>query len=376
MKEHFSRFFDADPHRLHFAAHSHHPWPDVTFDAHMAAWETAALLVDFKWDYIFDRVVPRAQRGVANILGLPDPSTIAFAASTHTLLTRLVSALPTPTRILTTDAEFHSAARQFRRWEEASVASVDRVPAQPFATFPERFIAAAGDHDLIFLSQVHFDSGYVTPDINTLVAALPSDPVVVVDGYHGFMAVPTDLSAIADRIFYLAGGYKYAMAGEGACFLHAPPGWLPRPVDTGWFAGFDTMTEDQTGVPYPLHGGRFAGGTFDSTGVFRLGAVLEWVEGLELTVEGIHDHVRGLQDDLLEGLPESLTSTLLPERATQDRGNFLTFVLEDAGEIHRSMAAHGVVTDYRANRWRIGMGIYQDRSDIDRFVSVWETANP
>ena len=47
--------------------------------------------------------------------------------------------------------------------------------------------------------------------------------VVAIDGYHGFMAVPTDLSRIAGRAFYLAGGYKYAMAGEGVCFLHCPP---------------------------------------------------------------------------------------------------------------------------------------------------------
>ena len=34
MKEHFSRFLGAAPGRLHVAAHSHHPWPDVTFEAH------------------------------------------------------------------------------------------------------------------------------------------------------------------------------------------------------------------------------------------------------------------------------------------------------------------------------------------------------
>ena len=44
----------------------------------------------------------------------------------------------------------------------------------------------------------------------------------------GFMARPTDLSDIADRAFYLAGGYKYAMAGEGCCFLHCPPDYGPR----------------------------------------------------------------------------------------------------------------------------------------------------
>ena len=72
-----------------------------------------------------------------------------------------------------------------------------------------------------------------------LVAAVPSaDTLVVVDGYHGFMARPTDLSAVAERIFYMAGGYKYAMAGENCCFLHCPPGWGERPHATGWLAEF------------------------------------------------------------------------------------------------------------------------------------------
>ena len=37
-KQKFSRFLSADPDRLHFAAHSHHPWPDVSFDAHQRYW--------------------------------------------------------------------------------------------------------------------------------------------------------------------------------------------------------------------------------------------------------------------------------------------------------------------------------------------------
>ncbi|MFX6258361.1 hypothetical protein ABTF80_20115, partial [Acinetobacter baumannii] len=91
----------------------------------------------------------------------------------------------------------------------------------------------------VFVSQVFFTSGGTSGDIARLAAAVRSaETLVVIDGYHGFMARPTDLSDVADRVFYLAGGYKYAMAGEGCCFLHCPPGYGPRPRDTGWFADF------------------------------------------------------------------------------------------------------------------------------------------
>ena len=39
---HFRRFIDAEPGRVHLAAHSHHYWPDVTFDAQILCWEEAA----------------------------------------------------------------------------------------------------------------------------------------------------------------------------------------------------------------------------------------------------------------------------------------------------------------------------------------------
>src|SRR5690606_13801907 len=123
-----------------------------------------------------------------------------------------------PARILSTDGEFHSFRRQSQRWEEAGEAVVVRVPLQPFATFADRFLEAArgGGFDWIVVSQVFFRTGQLFDRLAELAAlADPAGPWVLVDGYHGFMATPTDLSGVADRLFYVAGGYKYAMAGEG-----------------------------------------------------------------------------------------------------------------------------------------------------------------
>ena len=77
---------------------------------------------------------------------------------------------------------------------------------------------------------------------------LSAHALVVIDGYHAFAALPVDLSAIAERAFYLAGGYKYAMAGEGACFLAVPPGTTLRPLSTGWFADFEGLSGAQHGA--------------------------------------------------------------------------------------------------------------------------------
>jgi kynureninase len=96
---------------LHVAAHSHHPWPDVTFAAQEQAWRDAALMLDHKWDHVFGKVIPAAQAHIARQLALPDPSSIAFAPNTHSFVLRLLSCLPPKPRVLTTSSEFMSFSR-------------------------------------------------------------------------------------------------------------------------------------------------------------------------------------------------------------------------------------------------------------------------
>ena len=189
---------------MHVAAHSHHPWPDASFDGQQAAWRDAARLLDRKWDRVFEEVIPAAQRHIASRLGLPDTATIAFGPNTHSYVLRLLSCFPAgkPVRILTTQSEFMSFSRQVARLEEDSLVAVTRVATEPFATFEERFAEAAarGGHDLVFFSQVFFDSGFAVRGLKQIVGAVRNPATfVVIDGYHGFMAVPTDVSAIADR---------------------------------------------------------------------------------------------------------------------------------------------------------------------------------
>jgi selenocysteine lyase/cysteine desulfurase len=371
LKQGFSRFLDADPERLHFAAHSHHPWPDVTFEAHQEAWLDAARLMDDKWDKVFGELIPSLQARIAGLLGLESGDTIVFAPNTHELLTRLFSCVEPPVRVLTTDSEFHSFTRQSRRWEEEGLALVDRVPVEPYDTFAERFTleARSGVHDLIYLSQVFYDSGFVVPGLDRIVSAVPEErTLMVVDGYHAFMAMPVDLGAIQDRVLYIAGGYKYAMSGEGVCFMHCPPGQAPRPVNTGWYAGFGQL---ETGVgdtvPYASDGSRFAGSTIDVSGIYRMGAVLGWLGAEGVTPSDVHRHVEHLHERFLA--EARLPGELLPPEPHR-RGNFLTFRTDRAADLYRLLHERKVITDHRRDRLRIGFGVYHDDADVDRLAEV------
>ena len=363
---------------LHAAAHSHHPWPDVTLAAQEEAWRDAGRLLDHKWDHVFARVIPAAQAHIARQLNLPDPSTIAFGPNTHSFVLRILSCLPSnsPARILTTPSEFMSFSRQIARLEEDGLASVTRVATEPFESFEMRFAEAAakGGHDLIFLSQVFFDSGFAARDLAKIVSAVcDRDIFVVIDGYHGFMALPTDFGALAERAFYLAGGYKYAMAGEGACFLHCPPGYGPRPRDTGWYAGFSALHGGAAGVPYAEDGGRFLGATFDSSALYRFNAVQDWLRGEGWTVTKMLAHVRGIERAFLTAIdgangPINSRMLLLPDEAS--RGHFLAFRTKDAGRITHSLLEKNVIVDHRGDALRIGFGIYHDEKDAERLAGL------
>ncbi len=357
----FSRSLSAAPGRLHFAAHSHHLWPDASRDAQIEAWDDAARLADRKWDRVLGEVLPQAQRHVADELHLPDPATIAFSGNTHDLVVRLVSALPMARpRVLASDGEFYSFQRQALRWAEAGRIDLTTVPLDQVADQAER-----GGHDLIYVSQVQFNTGQAFDGLARLAAlAAPDGPWVVIDGYHGFMATPTDLAAAADRVFYLGGGYKYAMAGEGVCFLHAPPGFAPRPEITGWYAEFADLSARQGGVGYAPDGRRFWGSTFEPTGLYRFNAVRRMLEASGLTTEAVSAHCADLRARFTAADP-------LPalRRISGDQARFLALRGQDAPRVHADLADAGVVTDLRGDVLRIGFGLYQDHDDVDALIA-------
>jgi len=300
---------------------------------------------------------------------------IVFAPNTHQLLVSLFAAAPSksPIRVLTTDGEFHSARRQFARWEEAGAATVERLLAEPFDSFSERFLerARSGDHDFIFVSQVLFGSGRRFESVDELAElARPDGPWVVVDGYHAFMAVEAPFAGSApSKAFYIGGGYKYAMAGEGCAFLHAPPGFGERPRITGWFAEFEDLTLPPGSIGYRKDAMRFMGATFDASSLYRFNAIQRVLKENKLTTARITGHVTSLQEQLLD----RIAGTALGRAEQLNRpgdARFLAFRSPDAQRWSDDLMARNCVTDVRGNVIRVGLGIYHDDGDIDAFAKL------
>lgn len=371
-KQYYSHFLNANAGKQHYACHSHHYWPDVTREATLKYWDDSAHLVDDKWDYIFGEKIPAVQRHIAKALNLSHPEQIAFAPNTHEFVVRILSCFEAKPviKVVTTDSEFYSFDRQINRMIEAGKVDVVKVPSMPFHDFEARMEAAIEAHqpDLVFFSHVFFNSGVVVKDFERIVKAVKNpETLVVIDGYHGFMAVPTNLSTIENRIFYIAGSYKYAQGGEGNCFMYSPKGSDIRPLNTGWFAGFGSLATDGGNTGYSNDGYRFAGSTMDFAALYRLESVFHLFEELGLDVHKIHGIVQQQQQKFISHIASLNHSYLKVENIlVQDwshHGHFITFNMPDdviTAGIHDLLKEHGVLTDYRGNRLRFGFAIYQE----------------
>lgn len=323
---------------------------------------------------------PEAQAEVAAELGTGDPSAVVFSSNTHDFVVRLAAACPrrdpARLRVLTSDGEFHSARRQFARWSEDQWLVEHKIPAEPFDDFAERFLAAArsGNHDLIFVSHVLFGSGRIVAMLDELAAlARPDGPWVIVDGYHSFMAIDAPMTpALGKKLFYLGGGYKYAMAGEGLGFLHCPPGFGPRPPITGWYAEFGDLKAPPGGVGYTSDAMRFMGATFDPTVFYRFTAIRRMLRAEGLRTADISTKVTTLQAQMVATLaPTALgRAALLNPIDGGPHARFLAFRSSDAQRWQKELLTRNCITDVRGDVLRIGVGLYHEPDDIDRLAEM------
>ena len=198
-------------------------------------------------------------------------------------------------------------------------------------------------------------------------------PWVVIDGYHAFMALDRPFGdSAASNAFYLGGGYKYAMSGEGCAFMHAPPGFGPRPRITGWFAEFEDLTLPPGSVGYAKNASRFLGATFDPSALYRFTAVRRMLAANGLTTARVSAHVESLQRQLLDTIGATALggAELLNPLDGKPHARFLAFRSASAQRWYAELKARNVITDVRGDVLRIGFGIYQDEDDVSRLVEL------
>ncbi len=375
LASHYSMFRVAD--RLLLTGHSHQAWPDRGFVGQQQAWRDAAEYVDEKWDRAFE-TAERVRRGYYRLLG-DDGCELALGQNTHELVVRFLSGLRLQDRprVVTTDGEFHTIRRQLDRLAEEGV-EVVKVASLPAGTLAERVIQSVNDRTAAALvSSVLFHNAHIVPNLGAVsTACLQAGTELLVDAYHALNVVPFSVEQEQlDGAFIVGGGYKYCQLGEGNCFLRVPPDTKMRPVVTGWFAEFATLSDAaDSKVKYGTGHARFDGATYDPTSHYRAAEVFDFFVELNLTPALLRE-VSQHQIELLARSFDVLDAD--PQIITRDRsvdldaiGGFLALLSENAEEISRLLRERGVATDYRGEVLRLGPAPYLSDRQLSDAMEV------
>ncbi len=376
-KEYFTHSLKNLDKTLAFQAHSHHLWPDIAYEGMKEYWKDSTTLIDKKWNKIFNEVIPKSQNILKNLFHLEDPNQIVFAPNSHELSYRFLSSFDLKNlKILTTDSEFYSLDRQLRRFhEEGTEINFFKITHGNSYKLKESLLKEVEDFkpDIIILSQCFFNSGFFLKitDLESLCFSIDPDVKILIDGYHSLFTRPMSLYHLAQRAYITGGGYKYAMAGEGACFLITPTDCNLRPKNTGWMAEIQNLSNmKQDKVFYPQDASKFSGSTFEPSGLYRLNAVWDLFIKKGITLEKIHKHVLELQNTFLEKTKKSLffkNATLL----LNDRNNHAHFIAvkfideKEASEAFEKLTNLNILIDKRKNILRFGFSIYQSLEDVE-----------
>ena len=399
LARHYSRFRVSE--RVLLTGHSHQAWPDVAFEAQRQAWMDAAEHVDDKWNRAFE-VADEVRAGYRRLLDDPDGH-IALGQNTHELVIRFLSALPLRERprLVTTDGEFHTIRRQLDRLEEEGIEVVrvgvaergDGVAWESEVSgadgaigvgganreISEALIEAVDDRTAaVLVSSVLFRDARIVDGLDEVARACARVRAeLLVDAYHSLNVVPFSVVGMGlDGAFVVGGGYKYCQLGEGNCFLRFPRDCRLRPVLTGWFAEFGTLTgaPGEGGVSYGEGHARFAGSTYDPVSHYRAAAVFGFFREQGLSVERLREtslaQIRRLAAgvDALD-LDPAVLSRDRDVRLSR-RGGFLTMDTPKAGEICCKLRGRGVWADFRGRVLRLGPAPYVTGEQLDEAVTV------
>jgi selenocysteine lyase/cysteine desulfurase len=117
---------------------------------------------------------------------------------------------------------------------------------------------------------------------------------------------------------------------------------------------------------------RFMGATFDSSGLYRFNAVRRMLDREGLTTDRISNHVRTLQNRLVDRLASSAlgSAELLNPPDEAPHARFLAFRSPNAQRWCEELSAMHCIVDVRGDVLRIGLGLYHDEADIARFADL------
>ncbi len=313
--------------------------------------------------------ISRFRGGLAQLIGLSDPSAVVPKMSAGQGLRAVLNAIPKDiVRVVATRSEFDSLDFILKTYIKRGRAEVTWVEPDPSALFSTDSILDAIDSkiDLVVVSAVVFSTGQVTDHLDHIIAeAHACGALVLVDAYHAAGVISLSMDEL-DCDFMVGGSYKYTRGGPGACWLAIHPRVLSselRTLDTGWFAKRDPFSYARPDEPLLAEGGD---SWLESTpGVIPL---YQARSGLELTLALGVDRLREYGLKQLAALRESFAEHRVPCFQPANSNQFGAFALlpsPDAPALCAALLREGVNTDCRSGNVRFGPDILNSAEELE-----------
>ena len=188
---------------------------------------------------------------------------------------------------------------------------------------------------------------------------------LVVDAAQSAGVVPIDVGK-AGVDFISCPTFKWLWGPLGAGFLYVRKDLVklgPPPL-VGWMSARNPADFDVHSMHLHDDARRLQRGVHNGAGLVAAVAGLRIVD--ELGVDRIWEHVRGLSQQLLEGL-EALGFEVLTPAGDEERGGIVAVCVQDAVNFNQALDGRGILAgQYLPGQIRMDVALYHNQEDIQR----------
>ena len=272
-----------------------------------------------------NRIVERARRGVAELIGAANPDQVVFTCSgTDSLNLAIRGVLRPGDHVVTTDCDHNSVLRPLRALRETGVIDVDYVPCDGAGFVSPDDVQAALRPNTRLVAVIHASN--VTGAIQPIAAigriVRQHGAHYLVDAAQSLGHVPIDVARFEVDLL-AAPGHKGLLGPLGTGVLYIRPG-VEKQLQPLRFGGTGTQSEEDR-QPDELPE-KYEPGNHNMPGLAGLAAACEFLQ--RETIAAIHTHHTELTARLLAGLADLGGVTVHGPRTTADRTSVVSITID------------------------------------------------
>ena len=272
-----------------------------------------------------NRLVERARRGVAQLIGARDSSHVVFGWNGTDVLNLAIHGIVRPgDHVVTTVCDHNSVLRPLRALRESASVEVSYVPCDREGFISPDDVRAALRPNTRLVAVIHASNvtGAIQPveEIGRIVRE--HDAFYLVDAAQSLGHVPIDVARL-DADLLAAPGHKGLLGPLGTGVLYIRPG-VERQLQPRRHGGTGTQSEEDR-QPDDLPE-KYEPGNHNLVGLAGLAAAVDFLR--EETFEKIHTHHSELASRLLDGLREVEGVTIYGPKSTDDRTSVVSVTVD------------------------------------------------